>query len=289
LPIWFQKLSCGVMFAIELGAPFLIFAPRRLRFAGSGALVFLQILIALTGNYCFFNLLTIALCVLLVDDAAILRWCRGASAKRRLSDAATIALHRSAATSRWLLAPLAAVFLLISTVQIVGSFRVPLNWPAPVRTLYSAVSPLRSINSYGLFAVMTTSRHEIIVEGSDDGMEWCPYEFEYKPGNLNRRPGFVAPHQPRLDWQMWFAALGRYQQNPWFINFCVRLLQGRPEVVALLKTNPFPTAPPHYIRAMVYDYQLTDLATRRATGQWWSRELIGPYCPILSLRETQTQ
>ena len=177
------------------------------------------------------------------------------------------------------------MFLIISTVQIVGSFRMPLNWPAPVRILYTAVSPLRSINSYGLFAVMTTSRHEIVIEGSDDGMEWRPYEFKYKPGNLSRRPFFVAPHHPRLDWQMWFAALGRYQQNPWFINFCVGLLQGQPEVVALLKANPFPTAPPHYIRAMVYDYRFTDLATRRATGQWWRRELIGPYCPILSLRE----
>jgi predicted DCC family thiol-disulfide oxidoreductase YuxK len=292
LPVWFQKFSCGVMFAIELGAPFLIFAPRRLRLAGCGALVFLQVLIALTGNYCFFNLLTIGLCVLLLDDAALLTWCIGASVKRRLSDAPTSALSKGAARCRcwtWLFIPFAVVYLLISTVQIIGSIRVPVNWPAPVRTLYAVVSPLRSINSYGLFAVMTTSRHEIIIEGSDDGVEWRVYEFKYKPSNLNRRPGFVAPHQPRLDWQMWFAALGSYQQNPWFINFCVRLLQGQPEVLALLETNPFPNAPPRYVRAIVYDYHVTDSATRRATGQWWRRELIGPYCPILSLRETQTQ
>ena len=83
---------------------------------------------------------------------------------------------------------------------------------------------------------------------------------------------------------MWFAALGSYERNPWFLNFCVRLLQGQPEVLALLKTNPYPNAPPRYIRAFVYDYHFTDFATRRATGQWWRRELKGPYCPILSLK-----
>jgi predicted DCC family thiol-disulfide oxidoreductase YuxK len=266
LPFWFQKFSCSVMFAIELGAPFLIFAPRRLRFAGCGALVFLQVLIALTGNYCFFNLLTIALCVLLLDDSVV-----AAVYDRRdtRSSQTAVADRRYRPTCpwlRWSLIPLAAVYLVISTVQIIGSFHVLLNWPAPVRALYSAVSPLRSINSYGLFAVMTTSRHEIMVEGSDDGREWRAYEFKDKPGDLNQRPGFVAPHQPRLDWQMWFAALGRYQQNPWFINFCVRLLQGQPEVLALLKTNPFPVAPPRYIRAMVYDYHFTEERAKLLSG-----------------------
>ena len=76
------------------------------------------------------------------------------------------------------------------------------------------LEPYRTFNSYGLFAVMTTERHEIIVEGSNDGVNWLPYEFKYKPGDVMKRPGFVAPYQPRLDWQMWFAALGDYQHNP---------------------------------------------------------------------------
>jgi hypothetical protein len=131
---------------------------------------------------------------------------------------------------------------------------------------------------------MTTSRPEIIVEGSQDGETWLTYEFKYKPGDLKERPHFVEPHQPRLDWQMWFAALSSYENNPWFINFCVRLLQGSPEVLALLKINPFPDKPPRYIRAVVYDYHFTDFAERRAEGTWWQRELKGLYCPILSLR-----
>ena len=132
---------------------------------------------------------------------------------------------------------------------------------------------------------MTTSRLEIIVEGSNDGVTWFEYEFKYKPGDLIRRPKFVAPHQPRLDWQMWFAALGNYRQNPWLVNFCLRLLQGSPEVLALLERNPFPNAPPRYIRAVVYDYHFTDFAMRRKTGAWWRREPKGDYLPAISLRQ----
>jgi hypothetical protein len=138
------------------------------------------------------------------------------------------------------------------------------------------------VNTYGLFAVMTTTRPEIIIEGSNDGKTWLPYEFKYKPGDPRRCPSFVAPHQPRLDWQMWFAALGNYRQNPWFGNFCIRLLQGSPDVLALLARNPFPGAPPRYIRAMVFDYQFSNLQEHRAQGIWWRRELMGEYSPVLS-------
>jgi len=150
--------------------------------------------------------------------------------------------------------------------------------------VYEWIAPFRSLNTYGLFAVMTTNRPEILIEGSADGQTWVPYEFKYKPGDLNRRPAFVAPHQPRLDWQMWFAALGRYEQNPWLLNFCARLLEGSPEVLALMKRNPFPKTPPRYIRAIVYEYHFTDFATRRKTGAWWRREYQGSYMPVMSLR-----
>jgi hypothetical protein len=114
-------------------------------------------------------------------------------------------------------------------------------------------------------------------------VNWQPYEFKYKAGDLKKRPRFVEPHQPRLDWQMWFAALGNYRENPWFVNFCVRLLQGSPQVLALLKKNPFPDAPPKYIRAEIYDYHFTGRASRRETGEWWSRTPEGIYLPPVSL------
>jgi hypothetical protein len=138
-------------------------------------------------------------------------------------------------------------------------------------------------NGYGLFAVMTTRRSEIVVEGSADGTLWLPYEFRYKPGDVTRRPGFVAPHQPRLDWQMWFAALDDFRGEPWFLFFCERLLQGSPPVLALLARNPFPGAPPRFLRAVVYEYRFTNGPTRKATGAWWRRERRDLYCPMLTL------
>ena len=277
-PLWFLKLSCAAMFAIELGAPFLIFTPRRIRFIGAAALLFLQILILLTGNYCFFNLLALALCLSLLDDFVFQR-IMPARFKRR---------EARKKLTRWWLAftvPLAAVFVAISFLQVVAIIGVRSSLLDPIAYVGGWLSPFRTINNYGLFAVMTTERHEIIVQGSNDGVHWSDYEFKYKPGDVRRRPVFVAPHQPRLDWQMWFAALGNYQQNPWLQNFCVRLLQGSPQVLALLAKNPFPDKPPHYVRAELYNYQFTTFAERRATGAWWKREYLGEYLPPVSLPE----
>lgn len=264
LPVWFQSFSTVAMFTIELGAPFLIFAPRRLRLIGAGLLIFLQVLIALTGNYAFFNLLTIALCLLLLDDA-VLKGLLPPSLGRAKPGA-------PGRIRRWTAAAFAAVILATGGAQVAGVVWGFYAVPEPLARWYI-------VNSYGLFAVMTTARPEIVVEGSRDGETWIPYEFRYKPGGLDRAPPIVAPHQPRLDWQMWFAALGSHQTNPWFTNFMVRLLEGSPEVAALLANNPFPDSPPRYVRARRYDYRFTD---RR--GGWWRREEAGLYFPVASLR-----
>jgi len=113
---------------------------------------------------------------------------------------------------------------------------------------------------------------------------WLPYEFRYKPGDPLRRPRFVEPHQPRLDWQMWFAALSSYDQTPWFQALLIRLLQGAPDVTALFARNPFPDHAPAYVRALAYDYHFTTSAERRATGAWWTRAPLGAYSPVVSLR-----
>jgi len=284
LPLWFQKTSCVIMFCIELGAPWLIFAPRRLRFCGGAAIAFLQILILLTGNYTFFNWLTLALCLLLLDDFALQK-----ILPRKLSACFSHNHERlSVHKPRWRPATaivLAIVVVPITFFQVTMALGARPGWLRPVAIADEWLMPLRTVNSYGLFAVMTTERREIIVEGSNDGVNWLPYEFKYKPGDMDRRPVFVAPHQPRLDWQMWFAALGDYRQNPWFVDFCLRLLQGSPPVLALLEKNPFPQHPPRYIRAELYDYQFTNFAERRATGAWWKREPVGDYLPPISLSD----
>jgi hypothetical protein len=152
-----------------------------------------------------------------------------------------------------------------------------------VARLVAWTEPFRSINSYGLFRVMTTSRLEIVVEGSEDGVAWRPYEFRYKPGDVMRRPAFVEPHQPRLDWQMWFAALGTYETTRWFPGLLGRLLEGSPAVLGLLARNPFPAHAPRYVRAMLYDYRFTTPEEREETGAWWVRTPAGPYAPAVSL------
>ncbi len=124
---------------------------------------------------------------------------------------------------------------------------------------------------------MTIRRPEIVIEGSDDGSVWKEYEFRWKPGDVRRPPRTAAPFQPRLDWQMWFAAME--SPPPWFGALVLRLLQGEPSVLALLGNNPFPIRPPRFVRALLYDYRMTDPATRRRTRTWWRRELLGTYFP----------
>ena len=144
--------------------------------------------------------------------------------------------------------------------------------------------PFYLANGYGLFADMTTERPEIVIEGSNDGQEWKAYAFHYKPGDLSRRPPFVAPHMPRLDWQMWFAALGSVQNNQWFVSLCIRLLEGQPQVLRLLASNPFPESPPRFIRARRYLYEFTTRAESAENGNWWKRKAAGMYFGPVSLR-----
>ena len=275
LPEWFHKASVIGMFAAELVIPFLIFAPRRLRTMGCIGLVGLQILIILTGNYCFFNLLTIVLCLLLIDDVM---W-KALLPKRFMPTIHTI--EKQPRQYRRIGIAVAAVLLfLLSSIRFGGQLFREAQLPD-----VAWIAPFRSVNTYGLFADMTESRPEIIVEGSNDRITWKTYQFGWKPGDLKVAPKWVAPHQPRLDWQMWFAALqGSYRNTPWFLNFMGALLQGKSEVLQLFSENPFPDAPPRYVRATLYDYRFTDLTTKRSEGTWWSREWKRIYCPAISLQ-----
>jgi lipase maturation factor 1 len=258
LPLAFQKASVGFVFFAELAVPFLFFAPRRLRRIGASITIVLQVLILLTGNYTCFNFLAIALTMWLFIEPqppSVRAWWRRAVA---------IAL--------------VAVIGVVSGLLCLQLFSLPL--PPGAGAILQFADSWRLVNSYGLFAVMTTTRREIVVEGSNDGEHWLAYEFPYKPGNVNRPPPIVEPFQPRLDWQMWFAALGSYQANRWFVNFILRLLQGEPGVLRLLSYNPFPGSPPKYLRARLYLYHFTHWGERA----WWTREEQGGYFPTVSLK-----
>ena len=279
LPLAFQKTSTICVFAAELVIPFLLFGPRLIRHFAAFCIIAFQALIALTGNYTFFNFLTMALCLFAFDDTSLRRiWPARLIPKFRMKRPALWRVRRG-------IVALAIFIVALGLFHFVIAFGGAL--PGPALALMRFTSPFGIVNSYGLFAVMTTSRPEIIMQGSNDGATWKDYAFRYKPGDVKRAPQWNEPFQPRLDWQMWFAALSNYRSSPWFVNFSVRLLQGSPQVLALLQTNPFPAAPPKYVRALVYEYRFTDFATRRATGAWWRREYAGPYLPEISLKDVR--
>jgi hypothetical protein len=288
-PEWFKHFSVAFCLVVEVIVPFFIWTPRRLRLIAAGLLIFLQLAIAITGNYCFFNLLTIALCLLLIDDSVAASLRRGVIQHRVASTATQRPdYNRRAITER--LSKYGAIGVIIVTLPInawliFSAFKPLSRPPRALANLYERLEAFRIVNGYGLFREMTKDRGEIILEGSSDGIDWLPYEFKWKPGDLKRAPGWCAPHQPRLDWQMWFAALGTPRENPWFVALVYRLLQGSHEVNGLVANNPFPDKPPRYIRAMFYRYRFTTVYELRHTGAWWKREELREYLPTLSLEQ----
>ena len=273
LPGGALRAATGAVFVVELALPFLIFCPRRLRFVAAFGILMLQTCILLTGNYNWFNLQTMLLCLPLLDDAAL----------RRLAPARLVALmpaHPQALRRAATIAVNAAALLLAALSLVQMDERFGGSPPAPAAAIDDLFEPFHLTSPYGLFAVMTTTRNEIVVEGSDDGVHWREYEFRYKPGDLNRRPPWNIPHQPRLDWQMWFAALDNAERSPWLSRFLERLLENEPSVTALLKKNPFPDKPPTYLRAELYQYTYAG----KGAGRWWDRRLVGLYFPKSHLR-----
>jgi hypothetical protein len=268
LPMWVHRVSTLMTFAIELGFPFLMLWPRTRLVAAAGFLM-LSVFIFVTGNYTFFNLLTMALCVLLVPDvwwAKVLGWMNwnlevlpsSGTPYFTLGVTAVLALFSLYWSTRWFL-PSAVDEAMLPAVSYVQTFHLS--------------SP------YGLFATMTKTRPEIVIEGSDDGNTWKEYEFRYKPGPVDRAPPVVEPFQPRLDWQLWFAALGTFRGNLWVGNLMFQLFQNSPDVKAFFSGNPFPDEPPRFLRSRLYEYEFTSPGEIFREGKWWKRRYAGEYSP----------
>ena len=285
LPSWFHRISVLCMFIIEIIFPFFLLLGRPFKLIACSGFILLNLLIMFTGNYTFFNLLTIALSLLVLDEliwvkilpASLLDWIGYSSATL---PAVPPALHMTTVV----------IGLLVIVIGAVHLPQTVLRGNPVLRTIERSFDMLRSLhisNRYGLFAVMTKHRTEIIIEGSSDGKEWKPYKFKWKPNSPADRPRFVQPHQPRLDWQMWFAALSAVEGRPstphWLRNLQYRLLQGKKDVIDLLEENPFPKNAPRFMRARTERYQFTSPEEKRQTGNWWKIEVGGVYSPVLSL------
>ena len=276
LPASVHYWSTAGMFGIELLVPWLVFLPprfRRVRAAAAALRASLQAGIAATGNYGFFNLLTIVLYLALLDDGML------APPQRR--PAPELRLGPTNAGALWQLFASGAAMVIACFSVMTVSREIDVTWgrPSVFSQLWSPaalaiVAPLDSINGYGLFRVMTTDRPEIVIEASADGDSWKEYEFRWKAGDVLRRPTFVEPHMPRLDWQMWFAALDPRDAQVWLGALVRRLLDGDEAVTRLLAPNPL-GAPVRCVRLVYYQYYFTTRAERAVSGAWWKRERAG--------------
>jgi hypothetical protein len=268
--------------AIELALPLLIFAGRRGRLVACAGIASFQLLIAATGNYGFFNALALVLCAALLDDRALARLLPARLRPAAPADPAVAPARGPWRRIRRAGFALAAGGLLgLSLLSALARLGLAIPAPRALLALQQRLAPFFVANPYGLFAVMTTERPEVEVLGSDDGSTWRPYVFRYKPGPLARAPRFAPLHLPRLDWQLWFAALDRCEASPWLAGLFLRLLEGEPAVLRLLAENPFPERPPRFVRADLWRYRFA------APGEaaWWRREPLGRFCAALELRE----
>jgi lipase maturation factor 1 len=288
LPHWFHASTVVLTFAIELGVVWALFLPRRFRIAAFCIVTPFEIAIILTANYAFLNYLVLSLGFLLLDDRFI-EWVVPLRIRRLVegpgkpieSGLPAGAFKRSLRAARLAVAGvcLGLVFY-VTTAQMVWMFIPGLPLPqAPVELL----EPSRIANQYGLFAVMTHARYEIEFQGSMDGKVWIPYPFRYKPQDPKKAPGIYAPYQPRFEWNLWFASLGSWQQYKWVVWTEERLLENSHDVLELFAANPFPS-PPKEVRAVIYQYWFTSLATKRGEGTWWRRQWLGEYAPALLMQ-----
>ena len=277
LPPAIHKIEVLFNHFVELIVPWTLFAPRRVRHVGGVFLVAFQVLLILSGNLSWLNWLTITLCIVCFDDQALSRIMprrlRARVSQLAQPDTPPVRLHRLAAYG---LAALVIYLSLAPVLNLLGSRQV----------MNGSFDRLHLVNTYGAFGSVGKRRREIIVEGTSDAAItestlWRAYEFKCKPGDVHRRPCVVAPYQYRIDWQIWFAAMSSYQRQPWFVHFVAKLLQGDAGALSLLATDPFPDAPPRFIRAELYEYEFTRFGD--PSGAWWTRKRVGPYLPPVSL------
>ncbi len=285
LPSFLLTIGVVFTFVVELILPFFLFMGRRLRTFAVLGIVGFQIVVAATGNYGVFNLLTVVLCLVVLDDSTLRTWIPINVSDFMNSEPEPRKKIKFRLGMEGLLV---AALVLLNVFVLLESVGVPLN-RAPIKSIRSWSAPFRSVNTYGLFAKMTTKRREIVIQGSNDGLSWKNYRFLYKPGDPQDAPPMVAPHMPRLDWQMWFAALKPPNRVQWFPHFLRRLLEGSQPVHDLLLRNPFPDDPPRYVRAITYEYEFTDWGEWWKEGRWWVRTNRELYYPPLTLQNGKLQ
>lgn len=268
LPECIHQAGVLLVFFTELVVPFFIFLPRRFRLFAAGMTLLMQLLVIASSNHNWINLLTIALCLFLLDDRIVER-----ILPTRYRNRATAFCSKKI---NYLL-PGFAVIILSTSLTVFYSMATHRTLPDPVSRATWLVRSWGIGHIFHVFPTIQTERQEFQIEGSYDGRTWKAYQFRYKPGPLDRRPEFIIPHQPRLDWMIWFVPPQVPELTGWFDLFLERLRQGSPRVLALMAYNPFPDRPPRYLRVQVFRYKFTTAKERRESGNWWKYRYLGLY------------
>ena len=263
-PMSIHKASTLFTFLVELVIPFGLFLTDDIRAAVGVIFIALQVIIWFTGNFSYLNHLTAVFSIIAFNNHYL----------------SFIMEPPQTHPTHWIvesiLSGIGALFIILQAVRLWQHFQ-------PRRRLLAKLlvwfAPFHIVNQYGLFAVMTKERYEIVVEGSEDGETWKEYLCRYKPSEVTRRPRRISPYQPRLDWQMWFLPFDDFETEAWFQQFLYHLLKGTPEVLGLIRYNPFPDKPPQFIRALMYDYRFSTKQQKKEKGWWWQRELMGLFSP----------
>ncbi len=269
LPQWLHWSGAGFTLFVELIVPFFLFLPRSYRLFAAGTTILIQLLILATSNHAFVNLLTIALCLFLLDDRVVRHlvpysWRGQGFPRRGLPD-----------RGRLLALAVGGVLMLVSSLSAFSDRLLGLPVPQPLQAI-TRISQAWGLGFvYHIFPTMQTERQELVIQGSMDGKHWKTYEFRYKPQKLDEMTPFIVPHHPRLDWMIWFVPTQHPLQMAWFGEFLRKLHEGSRPVIGLLRSDPFPDGPPRYLRVQVYRYRFTTVEERRDSGEWWKREYLG--------------
>ncbi len=291
LPHWFHAATAFVTLALELGLAWMILLPQRFRILCFFIATIWQLGIILSANYAFLNYLVLVLGILLLDDQFLPPYLPRFVKQSYLATKEAKPLAAPAPEDKWrkrLREQLSALKLAVTGVMLTWIFYATVAemvWmirPFPLPTTpVSALDPFRIANRYGLFAVMTRGRYEIEFQGSDDGQKWIVYPFRFKPQDPRKPPGIYAPYQPRFDWNLWFASLSTWRQEPIVVRTEESLLRGDADVLLLFAGNPFPHARPRQVRAVVWQYWFATSDEKRLRGMWWRRQQLGLYAPTL--------
>lgn len=278
LPDWLLRVGTGGTLFVELAVPFFFLLPRPFRHTGAWLTILWQLLIIATSNHNFANLLTIALCLFLFDDQAVAK-----VLPRRLAAWASARSPLRCAGGAMLRAATVVVALVVVPAGLVSAAEMVRRAPiSPLSGWVDYLEPYRIANRYHVFPSIDRERYAVQVEASRDGRDWVALDWRYAPDAPTAITPFIVPHQPRLDWHLWFVPKGP-PFLPDFERFLRRLLTGSPAVTALLAEPPFDDQPPTMLRMRVYRYRFATPGERADQGVWWVRESQGPFWPLPQL------